>query len=733
MKNKVAIEPFIIAVCLISATIITQDKAMSQDTHQKATNKSEDNTTHKFTNRLSKSQSPYLLQHQHNPVDWYPWGEEAFAKATKLDKPIFLSVGYSTCHWCHVMEHESFEDEEVGRLMNDAFVCIKVDREERPDIDNIYMSVTQAMTGRGGWPMTVIMTPERKPFFAGTYFPKKNMIQMIQSIKNAWQKERDKINQKGDQIELYLLKNANFAKGDALDISNLKKCYTQLSSRFDKTHGGFSSSPKFPIPHNILFLLRHYKRTGDKHALAMVEKTLVEMRKGGLFDHLGFGFHRYSTDKRWFLPHFEKMLYDQALLACAYSEAYQVTSKLAYADTAKEIFTYVLRDMTDTKGGFYSAEDADSEGVEGKFYLWTQAEMKKILTAEETEVVFSVLSCEEMGNYYEEHSGEKLNTSHLHMKNDYAYYARALNISEEKLHTTLNKARTKLFNEREKRIHPYKDDKIMTDWNGLMIAALAKGARHLNAPQYLDAAKKCADFFLSTMVIENNVLLHRYRQGQAGIAATVEDYAFFVWGLIELYQSTFDIKYLRHAINLNNTFIDKFWDSKNGAFFYTAVDGEKLLSRPKEVYDGAIPSGNSIAMYNLIQLARLTGDTSLEQKATETGAAFATQINDRESGQTFLMSALSFVVGPSLEIVIVGDPKKPETTAMLKAVNQSYSPNKVVIFKDTTLKGSQLASLAPYTKLQVAIDGKATAYVCQNFACAAPTTDIKKMLTLMKQ
>ena len=693
---------------------------------------SQGDKTVRFTNRLSKSHSPYLLQHQHNPVDWYPWGEEAFAAAKKLDKPIFLSVGYSTCHWCHVMEHESFEDEEVAKLMNDTFICIKVDREERPDIDNIYMSVTQAMTGRGGWPMTVLMTPDKKPFFAGTYYPKKSMMQLIPSVKKAWITERENINKQGDEIESVLLRNANTEKGEALTISNLNECYQQLTSRFDKTNGGFATKPKFPIPHNLLFLLRHYKRTGDSPALAMVEKTLTEMRKGGLFDHLGFGFHRYSTDDRWFLPHFEKMLYDQALLACAYSEAYQATDNVTYANTAKEIFTYVLRDMSDPKGGFYSAEDADSEGVEGKFYLWTQAEMREILTAKEAKVVFSVLSCEKEGNYYEEHSGKRLNTSHLHMKKSYLDYAKELKISEDALRTTLASARTKLFNVREKRIHPYKDDKVMTDWNGLMIAALAKGGRYLNEPQYIDAAKKCADFFLSTMVIENNVLLHRYRQGQAGIASTVEDYAFFIWGLIELYQSTFDTIYLEHAVKINNTFIAKFWDDKNGGFFFTAVDGEKLLSRPKEVYDGAIPSGNSLAMYNLIQLARLTGDTSLENKATETGAAFSKQINGSESGQTFLMSALDFLLVPSFEIVIVGDPKRGDTQAMVQAINQLYIPNKVVILKDTTIKNVQLANLAPYTKYQVAINGKATAYVCQNFTCAAPTTDIKKMISLLK-
>lgn len=682
-------------------------------------------------NRLVFEKSPYLLQHAANPVDWYPWGDDAFAKAKKEDKPIFLSVGYSTCHWCHVMEHESFEDDEVAQVMNEHFVCIKVDREERPDIDNIYMSVCQALTGRGGWPLTVVMTPDKRPFFAGTYFPKsgrfgrKGMMEMVPELGNAWKNDRETLLFDANRVVTHMKAlQSGGGEGD-LDSGTLDLGYQQLQRMFDDDKGGFGGAPKFPTPHKISFLLRYWARGKSEPSLRMAEKTLKAMRHGGIYDHVGFGFHRYSVDAEWLVPHFEKMLYDQALLVIANVEAYQATGKDEYANSAREILTYVLRDMTSPEGGFFSAEDADSEGEEGKFYLWRAEEIESVLGEDEAKLFSKVYNIKPAGNFHAAHSPPQTNIPHL--TRSLSDHAKEMELSVDVLRQRLEVSRQKLFNVREKRIHPYKDDKVLTDWNGLMIVAFAKASQALDEPEYATAATRAADFVLDRLVDKRGRLMKRYRDGEAGLPAHVEDYAFFVWGLLELYETNFDVKYLEKAVALNRDFVERFWDDENGGLFYTADDTESPLVRMKEVYDGAIPSGNSVAMGNFLRLARITGDTSLEEKAAGIGRAFARQVARGPAAYTQLLCALDFGVGPSFEVVLAGDLKDNSTSAMLRALRGRFLPNKVVLFRPDGEK-PPITKLASFTKNQKSHDGKMTAYVCRNHRCRLPTTDVEAMM-----
>jgi len=691
-------------------------------------------------NKLINERSPYLLQHAYNPVDWHAWNDEAFEKARKEDKPIFLSIGYSTCHWCHVMEHESFEDSTVAQLMNDAFVCIKVDREERPDIDNIYMTVCQMMTGSGGWPLTIVMTPDKKPFFAATYIPKETrfnrmgMIELIPRIADVWQNRRQEVLQSADKITAGLRRSSEHAEsGRQLSDITLTAAFDDLKGSFDDRHGGFGAQRKFPIPHNLLFLLRYWDRTGEDRALSMVEQTLAAMRLGGIFDHVGYGFHRYSTDPQWLLPHFEKMLYDQALIAMAYTEAYQVTGKQECANTARETFSYVLRDMTSPNGGFYSAEDADSEGEEGKFYVWTDTEVRDILDADEAEAFTSAYNIQPEGNFKEESTGHATGTNIPHFTKSLAEIAKEMGVEELHLSEVLKRSRVKLFEHREKRIHPLKDDKILTDWNGLMIAALSKAAQVFNDEEYLTAATRSADFLLDSMRTDGGALLHRYREGSAEIDGYVDDYAFLIWGLIELYETTFDVKYLRAAIELNGYLIEHFWDESEGGFFFTADDSEELIHRTKDIYDGAVPSGNSVGMLNLLRLGKITADASLEQRAAQLAETFSGSVSRSPSNFTQMMIALDFATGSSYEVVIVGKPDSKDTKDMLAALTSQYAPNKVVLLKPTDQSKPDIAELAEYTGNHSSIDGKSTAYVCLNYNCKLPTTDPDEMLRLLKE
>ena len=684
-------------------------------------------------NRLSNEKSPYLLQHAYNPVDWYPWGEEAFKKAEEENKPIFLSIGYSTCHWCHVMAHESFEDPEVARLMNEAFVNIKVDREERPDIDGVYMEICQLMTGRGGWPLNIIMTPDRKPFFAATYIPRDSragqpgLQALIPRFREYWLFQKAEIRLITGKIMDALAQSGKEAPGFELTASLLDSAYDALAGRFDDEYGGFGRAPKFPSPHNLLFLLRYWRRTGNEKALHMVEKTLRAMRQGGIFDQVGFGFHRYSTDHAWLVPHFEKMLYDQALLSIAYTEAYQVTGKHEYEQTAREILTYVLRDMTSPEGGFFSGEDADSEGEEGKFYLWSREEIGKVLGEKDGALALRIFNVEHEGNFLEESTGRKVGTNILYLKKSLQSSAEDEGMEVKELEKALERIRKKLFAYRKKRVHPHKDDKILTDWNGLMIAALAKAAGVFGDHEYEEAASKAVDFILKKLRIPRGRLLHRYRDGKAGIPAMLDDYVFFIWGLLELYEATFTTSYLTQAIELNRDMVEHFWDSPHGGLYITPDYGEELIWRKKEIYDGAVPSGNSVAMMNLLRLARITGNRSLEEKAIDIGRAFSRPVTLAPHAHTHLMLALDFVEGPSYEVVVAGRTGAESTKEILHALQRLFVPDKVVIFRPTEDVSPYIVTLAPFVREYRDKDGKAVAYVCHNHICKAPLTSAAEL------
>jgi uncharacterized protein YyaL (SSP411 family) len=688
-------------------------------------------------NRLIDEKSPYLLQHATNPVDWYPWGDEAFEKARREEKPVFLSIGYSTCHWCHVMERESFEDQEAAKLLNDAFIAIKVDREERPDIDAIYMGVCQMLTGSGGWPLTIMMTPDRMPFFAATYIPKRGrlgrpgLMELVPQVTDLWKTRRAELLRSSEQIATRLKETTALEAGGALGEHVLHAAYESLAQHFDRRYGGFGDAPKFPSPHNILFLLRYAKRTGERQAVEMVEKTLQAMRLGGIYDHVGFGFHRYSTDAFWMVPHFEKMLYDQAMLALAYTEGHQLMAKADYAKTAREIFTYILRDMTSEEGGFFSAEDADSEGEEGKFYLWTESELETVLGREDAQLAAKVYNTQSAGNFNEEASGHIGGGNILHLKQSLEELAPTLGMTSDALTVRVDGIRARLFEARRTRIHPLKDDKVLTDWNGLMIAALAKGAQVFSEPVYTDAAVKAMSFTLQKMRDKDGRLLHRFRDGDASVQANLDDYAFVIWGLLELYELTFDAAYLRHASGLTVDLITHFWDTEQGAFFFTPDDGEALLVRKKEIYDGAIPSGNSVSMLNLLRLGRLTGNTDLEEKGARIAKAFSRKVELFPAAFTQLLVGVDFGIGPSYEVVIVGKPHSDETNRLVRALRSRFTPNKVIILKPVDEGGSEITRLAPYTETYTVKEGRATAYVCSGYSCRLPTTDPAEMLRLL--
>ena len=688
-------------------------------------------------NHLSSEKSPYLLQHADNPVDWYPWGEKAFQKAKSENKPILLSIGYSTCHWCHVMAHESFEDPEVAQLMNDVFVSIKVDREERPDIDKIYMTVCQIMNNSGGWPLTIIMTPDKKPFFAGTYFPKETrfgrigLVDLTKKINELWNNQRNELINSSERI-VYALQDLSLeSPGESLNTKTLEKAYSQLKSQFDDQNGGFGLAPKFPSPHNLLFLLRIYKRENNLKALAMVEKTLQEMRKGGIFDQVGYGFHRYSTDKKWLVPHFEKMLYDNALLAIAYTEAYQATKNKEYEKTAEQIFEYILRDMTTPEGAFFSAEDADSEGEEGKFYTWTFEELNSILEPAEIKLSELVYNVKSNGNFLDESTGKSTGKNILHLTQELENIAEDLNISIKDLRNKIEIVREKLFKSRESRIRPHLDDKILADWNSLMIAALAKGAYVFGKEKYKKAAQNAMKFILENFIDDKGILLHRYRDGYAEIKGFVDDYSFLIWALIELYEATLDIKYLTNAIDWSEKQIESFWDKEIGGFYFTNEVSEDLITRQKEIYDGALPSGNSVAMLNLLRLFQITGDSKYEVKADEISRVFAESVKINPSAHSYLMIAVDFAVGPTFSVIISGDSGEMDTIKMLNSIRNEFLPNKTLLHRATEQDPPSIDKFARYAEFFDKYLNKATAYVCVNKTCKPPTNEIEKMIEYM--
>ncbi len=691
-------------------------------------------------NRLIHEKSPYLLQHAYNPVDWHPWGDDAFREAAELDRPIFLSIGYSTCHWCHVMERESFEDPAVAALLNDGFIPVKVDREERPDVDSVYMTVAQMMTGHGGWPLTIVMTPNKDPFFAGTYFPRESrggrigMLDLLPRLSELWRERRSEAINSAGQIATALWQASQGAPPDPvaeLGEAALHEGFRQLARVYDPLQGGFGRAPKFPTPHNLGFLLRYWKRTGEPKALEMVERTLRSMRQGGVYDQVGFGFHRYSTDARWMLPHFEKMLYDQALLLIAYTDAYLATGREEYAVTVHEVVEYLLRDLRDPGGAFHSAEDADSEGREGRFYVWTVEELDEVLEPDEARFVRSLFHFDRRGNFAEEASGQRTGENVLYAGRSWEEAAESLGVAVGELRERWGSARERLLAARARRPRPHRDDKVLTDWNGLVIAALARAASALERPEYLRAAVEALDFIRSELVGPDGRLRHRYRDGEAAIAAFADDYANLVWGLLELHEASLESEYLAEALRLNQELLDRFWDEERGGLCQTSADAEELPVRTREIYDGAIPSANSVAMLNLLRLARLTADPRLEQRALEVEAAFADTVRRVPSGHTQLLVAVDFRLGPPTEVVVVGTPAGDDTKALLRVLRRRFAPGSVLLFRPAGDEPGEVSRLAPYTEAMREVDGRAAAYVCRDYACERPVTDPAELQSLL--
>jgi len=694
----------------------------------------------KNENILKYEKSPYLLQHAGNPVNWMPWGEEAFRLARKDDKPIFLSIGYSTCHWCHVMEKESFEDMDVADLMNKTFVNIKVDREERPDIDKIYMSVAQMMTGRGGWPLTIIMTPSKEPFFAATYIPKENrggqtgLIQLIPLMNKLWKTKRKDILASKDKIKDLLIGIADNTSESPIDHSLIEKAYNSFYSIYDRENGGFGNAPKFPSAHNLSFLLNYWKKSGNPDSLEMVEKTLSSMRNGGIWDHIGYGFHRYSTDKKWILPHFEKMLYDQAINAFAYLDAYQVTGKDIYKETVRRIYDYVNDKMRSPQGAFYSAEDADSEGEEGTFYVWDSIEITDLLGEEDGSIIEKVFNIKKNGNFRDEATGLESGKNILFRTKTYAELAKEMEIDIDAFTKIIDDLMAKLYIYRKNRIPPFKDDKVLTDWNGLMTTAYARGGRVLDDPELIKIAEDSIAFITGNMTNGDDGLFHRYREGQSSINANLDDYAFMVLALIELYQSTFKFEYINKALKLQE-YLDKyFWDDKNGGYFFTDSRSEELIVRQKESYDGAIPSGNSVSAFNLVRLGRITMNAEFEKKATRIGEIFGENIKNSPVSHTYLLSVIDYLSGPSYEIIIVDGEKKEGSREFFEIINKHFIPNKIVIYKSEAEDFNQVRELKAFINELHPVNNKTTAYICKNYYCELPVTnkeDLIKSLNIL--
>ncbi|NUK30411.1 thioredoxin domain-containing protein [Parageobacillus sp. VR-IP] len=678
--------------------------------------------TNKKPNRLIREKSPYLLQHAYNPVDWYPWGDEAFAKAKKENKPIFLSIGYSTCHWCHVMAHESFEDEEVAAILNEKYISIKVDREERPDIDSIYMRVCQMLTGHGGWPLSVFLTPEGKPFYAGTYFPKRSrygqpgFIDVLTKLYRKYRENPNEIERMAEQITEALRQSVRTAGAERLSLETVEKAYRQLSGSFDTVYGGFGGAPKFPIPHMLMFLMRYYQWKRDERALLMVEKTLNGMANGGIYDHIGYGFARYSTDAMWLVPHFEKMLYDNALLAIAYTEAYQLTKNERYKEIAEQIIEFVKREMTSNDGAFYSAIDADSEGVEGKYYVWTPDEVINVLGTELGELYCRVYDITEEGNF------EGKNVPNLiHTRIDRV--ARQYRMAEEELYEKLEEARKRLFAERSLRVYPHVDDKILTAWNALMIAALAKAAKVYKRRDYLQMAERALSF-VETNLFQNGRLMVRYRDGEAKHKGIIDDYAFLVWAYIEMYEATLGLSYLQKAKACTEQMISLFWDEEHGAFFMTGSDAEELIVQEKEIYDGALPSGNSVAAVQLIRLARLTGDLTVLEKAETMYKVFQRQVEAYESGHTFFLQGLLLLEAPTVEVVLFGKQGDEKREQLIQKWQDAFVPSVFLLAAELP---DDFAKIAPFAAEYEPLGEETTVYVCENFSCQQPTTDVESV------
>jgi uncharacterized protein YyaL (SSP411 family) len=676
-------------------------------------------TTPTFTNRLSHESSLYLRQHANNPVDWYPWGTEALERARKLDRPIFLSIGYSACHWCHVMEHESFEDPEVAALLNEKFVSIKVDREERPDLDQLYMTAVQLVSGQGGWPMSLFLTPELRPFFAGTYFPPEDAYgrpgfkRVLAGVAQHWQQDREKLVESATQITEEIRNQLRLTPGTGkLDETLILNSARALNRAADPVNGGFGQAPKFPHAMDLRLLLRAWKRHDDDNAMHIVRLTLDKMAMGGIYDHLGGGFARYSTDDHWLVPHFEKMLYDNALLTQAYVEAYQATAEPFYRDIVMESLTFVQREMTSPDGAFYSTQDADSEGVEGKFYIWTKAEVEQVLGKELAELFAYVYDVTDEGNWEEKNI--------LHRTRSFEQDARMLRLDEAELRRKLSEARRKLFERRSQRIPPARDEKILTSWNGLMIGAFAQAAQALHSPEYASAAGRAAQFIITRMRAPDGRLLRTCGSGwEPKLNGYLEDYAFLIDGLVSLYESTFELRWLESALELADVMIDQFGDPLEGGFFFTGKAHEELIARSKDPHDSSTPSGNSMAATALFRLARLTGRRDLEEQGLRTLQLFQDLMATRPFAVSQMLIALDFYLGPVQEIAIVGDLSHAETQRVLRALRSPFDPHKVVAFRPATGDATRLEKVLPFLA-DKSPEASVTTYICRDFACQAP-------------
>jgi uncharacterized protein YyaL (SSP411 family) len=672
-----------------------------------------------MSNRLADETSPYLLQHAHNPVDWYPWGPEALERARAEDRAILLSVGYSACHWCHVMERESFEDEATAALMNERFVCVKVDREERPDVDSIYMTAVQQMTGRGGWPMTVFLTPQGAPFYGGTYYPPEprygmpSFRQVLLAVSEAWRERRDDVDRSADDLREMLRQNAAvLPAASALDAGVLDRAYAELARRFDPRWGGFGAAPKFPQAMVLELLLRHWKRTGSAEALEMATLTLRRMAEGGMYDHVGGGFARYSTDAQWLVPHFEKMLYDNALLARVYLHAWQATGDPEHRRVVEETLGWVMREMTSPEGGFYSALDADSEGEEGKFYLWTADEVDALLGAEDGPLFRRYYDVSEAGNF----EGKNI----LHTARSLDVIAAAEGVSPERLRAVVDRGRQVLYDARAKRVWPGLDDKVLTSWNAMMLHAFAEAARVLERDDWRDAAVRNADLLLGGLRPDGR-LMRTYKEGRAKIPAFLEDHALLVDALLAVYEATWDARWVREARSLADEMLERFWDEGDGVCYDTASDAEELVVRPRDVFDNATPSGGSAAVMALLRLGELAGESRYRTVAERALAGSMELMARIPAGFGHLLSALDFALATPTEVAFVGDPAAEDTRALLRTVSRAYLPNAVIAFRAPD--ADDVATLIPLLEGRTAQGGRATAYVCERLACKQPVSD----------
>ncbi|MDR9501915.1 MAG: thioredoxin domain-containing protein [Desulfurivibrionaceae bacterium] len=700
----------------------------------------------KEANPLIDEKSPYLLQHAFNPVQWLPWGDEAFQRARQQDKPIFLSIGYSTCHWCHVMAHESFEDEEVAAFLNAHYIAIKVDREERPDIDQLYMTATQAITGGGGWPLSVFLLPDRRPFYAGTYFPPRSahgrpgFLDLLRQIHLLWQKERSRVTGHAEEITATLRSTAAApAQTEPLSEELLHRCLQQAAQSFDSEFGGFGNAPKFPRPALFDFLLRYQARHKNEQAREMVLFSLKKMAEGGIYDQLGGGFHRYSVDRQWQVPHFEKMLSDQGQLASLYFEAFQVSHHPFFRAIGSEILDYVLRDMTDPQGGFYSAEDADSASAqessrhgEGLFYLWSEAEIIDLLGETSAAICNFFFGVQQQGNVEADPLGEFSGQNILAVKRDLAATARTFGKTEEEVEKILDRAKARLFRARQQRPRPHLDDKIITAWNGLMISAMAKGFKVTGQKRYLQGARASATFLEKNLLAgDDHSLFRRYREGEAHFQGQLDDYAFFVQGLLDLYGADFNGHWLELALAISRRQKELFFDEKEGVFFDSPLDAENILVRMRNEYDGAEPSGNAVAAMNLLRLTRITANREQQQEAAAILSFFAPGLMEQPFGRPALAAAYDLYSQNPSQIILAGNPEAADTKEMLALINSLYLPTTLLLLADNGPGQRLLEQQLPFMKEMTALDNRATAYLCQDFSCKKPVQSVAELAALL--